>query len=147
MLEECELLRTLVFLIILAAHIRIMKSVSFNNMINSTEKLICWCINKGLPWHTSGTFAEVKNLAWLFNSYFFSFFFLNESADQLGCSDQGNHEMYILYVHTAQRSEFKHFSSFLLLQLSLICRTHFLMSTFTSLLISYEIHAIFSSWN
>lgn len=98
-----------------------------------------------LPW-TSGTFVEVKNLAWLFNSYFF--FKKNESADQLGWSNWGNHKMYILYVQTAQRWEFKHFSSiFLLLQLSLIYRMHFLMSTLTSLLINYEIHAIFFSWN
>ncbi len=40
MLEERELLQTLVFLSILAAHMSITKTVSFNNMINSAEKLI-----------------------------------------------------------------------------------------------------------
>lgn len=97
----------------------IMKSVFFNNMKNSTEKLLRWCINKGLRWVSRfpwalGAFVEVKNLAWLFNSYFF---FIDESSLLWTCKQEhwplglheGNHKMYILYIQGQSSSIFSPF--------------------------------------
>lgn len=109
MLKECELLQTLVFL-------SIMKSVFFNNMKNSTEKLLRWCINKGLPrlsrfpW-ALGALVEVKNLAWLFNSFLFHkwiIFVMNTQTRALTTWAAWGESQDVHIVHS--RSEFKHFS-------------------------------------
>ncbi len=145
MLEERELLQTLVFLSILAAHMSITKTVSFNNMINSAEKLIRWCINKGLLCHASHKPQGRSQRSKTWHGYL-THLLKNENWPVGLIKMEESQD--VLYIQTTQRLEFNNFSSFFFaLQLSLIHRMHFLMSTLTSLLINCEINAIFFNWN